>query len=601
METNLSLWHLNREKNRIETVVNTKLDATKTAVEALKINAATVNNCTIETNVPKNALFITQAERNKLATIQEGAQVNTSNFNKIRISDQLIVADGVNSTLTFTSGRGITLTPNPNSDTIDISAYNLYEHPQTHSIQMITGVANVAKTGNYNDLLNKPSSMPANGGNADTLDDKSSEDFIQRKLSIDINIINNSNYRVSYMGDIPPNISTQIGLQNEWYHIIYIPHTNSNGLGCQIVSRFKTSELSIRSGNGTTWGNWVKYSIDGHNHNYNNLLNKPTSLPANGGNSDTVDSCHVNDSLTNTTSLWTSSKISTELNKKSNANHGHNYNDLTNKPSSLPANGGNADTVDSCHVNDGLINGSSLWTSSKINAELNNKANANHSHGYLPISGGSLTGKLLLQNGSGTNGGFSFVGDGASDTGIFSPSDGIMNFYNNGIHTYTTDTTGIVLTNGRALKHGTRTIIGTDGKVYNAVYNDLAEWFKKGDNDLEAGDIVSYTEKSLAQKCDLKNNKCTVGVYSDTYGFCLGGETFENMEENKKLYIPIGISGRVRVKVTGDIEPGDFITCSHIPGVGVKGDFIPGKIVGKALESHTGKNIDRIWILIMNI
>lgn len=58
-----------------------------------------------------------------------------------------------------------------------------YVHPNTHPASMITGLADVATTGNYNDLKNKPTiptipqSLPANGGNADTVGGKSASDF----------------------------------------------------------------------------------------------------------------------------------------------------------------------------------------------------------------------------------------------------------------------------------------------------------------------------------------------------------------------------------------------------------------------------------------
>lgn len=51
-----------------------------------------------------------------------------------------------------------------------------YTHPSTHPSSMITGLSTVATSGSYNDLSNKPtiptvpSSLPANGGNADTVD-----------------------------------------------------------------------------------------------------------------------------------------------------------------------------------------------------------------------------------------------------------------------------------------------------------------------------------------------------------------------------------------------------------------------------------------------
>lgn len=44
-----------------------------------------------------------------------------------------------------------------------------YTHPATHPASMITGLATVATSGNYNDLSNKPTSLPADGGDTDTV------------------------------------------------------------------------------------------------------------------------------------------------------------------------------------------------------------------------------------------------------------------------------------------------------------------------------------------------------------------------------------------------------------------------------------------------
>lgn len=58
-----------------------------------------------------------------------------------------------------------------------------YSHPASHPASMITGLADVATTGSYDDLTNKPTiptvpaSLPANGGNADTVDGKHASDF----------------------------------------------------------------------------------------------------------------------------------------------------------------------------------------------------------------------------------------------------------------------------------------------------------------------------------------------------------------------------------------------------------------------------------------
>ena len=113
------------------------------------------------------------------------------------------------------------------------------------------------------------------------------------------------------------------------------------------------------------------YALIGHTHSYNDLEDKPvipTTLPANGGNSDTVDGKHAADfatvesvdmlqTLVGSTSVQ--SQISTAVGTitptsigAAEEGHVHNYNDLTNKPTSLPANGGNADTVDGKHASD---------------------------------------------------------------------------------------------------------------------------------------------------------------------------------------------------------------------------------------------------------
>lgn len=60
---------------------------------------------------------------------------------------------------------------------------NNYTHPASHPASMITGLSSVATSGSYEDLSNKPTiptipaSLPANGGNADTVDNKHASDF----------------------------------------------------------------------------------------------------------------------------------------------------------------------------------------------------------------------------------------------------------------------------------------------------------------------------------------------------------------------------------------------------------------------------------------
>ena len=60
-----------------------------------------------------------------------------------------------------------------------------------------------------------------------------------------------------------------------------------------------------------------------HVHSYNDLLDKPTSLIANGGNSDTVCNKTVDDTTISIDNLWTSNETNKVINKK--------YNDLMNE------------------------------------------------------------------------------------------------------------------------------------------------------------------------------------------------------------------------------------------------------------------------------
>ena len=136
-------------------------------------------------------------------------------------------------------------------------------------------------------------------------------------------------------------------------------------------------------------------------------------------------------------------------------------------------------------------------------------------------------------------------------------------------------------------------------KVFNAVYNDYAEYFEKGSSDLEPGDVLEINDNGKYVKSSSENSKRVVGVYSDTFGHLLGGTGKSNDEEN---FVPVGLAGRVNVKVIGDIEPGDLLVSSSVPGVAMKKNAFsfPGTIIGKALEFHKGNSINRIKMLIMN-
>jgi len=144
----------------------------------------------------------------------------------------------------------------------------------------------------------------------------------------------------------------------------------------------------------------------------------------------------------------------------------------------------------------------------------------------------------------------------------------------------------------------------TAARVFNAQYNDIADFVKKDQKQtFEPGDIISVKRGSDEYVlADRLNSKLVVGVYSNTYGHVMGGENLPNMQDNLEKYIPVAIAGNVNVKVVGEIQVGDLITVSEVDGVGIKvmDTFNSiGCIVGKALESKKTSGIGKIKMQVM--
>jgi hypothetical protein len=131
------------------------------------------------------------------------------------------------------------------------------------------------------------------------------------------------------------------------------------------------------------------------------------------------------------------------------------------------------------------------------------------------------------------------------------------------------------------------------GKTFSISNFDLAEEYTVDDNSLQSGEIVALnTSTGKLKRATATDRSNIMGVVSTKPGLAL--KDYEHPADNKKL---IALAGRVPLKVKGDIAIGDPITISDTDGVGVRAQS-GGMIVGRALESHTGDNIDSITIFV---
>lgn len=136
--------------------------------------------------------------------------------------------------------------------------------------------------------------------------------------------------------------------------------------------------------------------------------------------------------------------------------------------------------------------------------------------------------------------------------------------------------------------------ISTDGRVYRATFNDLAEAYIPGE-ELKPGEIVAIHEDGKVYKSDIVNDMI-VGVVSDCYADCYGASINE-IESGEK--VAIGLIGKVPVKVIGPIKLGQYIVPSYSGiGYGASGPNAKEYAIGKALESKTCDGVKRVLCLI---
>jgi hypothetical protein len=135
---------------------------------------------------------------------------------------------------------------------------------------------------------------------------------------------------------------------------------------------------------------------------------------------------------------------------------------------------------------------------------------------------------------------------------------------------------------------GVGTLYGT---ATTAQYADLAENYR-ADADYEPGTVVVFGGLAEITTTSQDHDSRVAGVISTNPAYLM----------NAKLDgLPVAFTGRVPCRVQGPVTKGQVLVTSTQPGVAKSIDnskFIPGCVVGKALEAINTNNIETIEVVV---
>ncbi|OMF37429.1 hypothetical protein BK133_05075 [Paenibacillus sp. FSL H8-0548] len=127
-------------KNNPHDVTAAQIGA-ETPIGAQSKATAVQNN--LDTHTSNTGIHTTQTEKDKLADISAGAEVNQNAFSKVSVAGQSDVdAESKTDTLNIAGGIGITVTTNPTTDTVTITATGTAA-PGAHASTHVTGGSDV--------------------------------------------------------------------------------------------------------------------------------------------------------------------------------------------------------------------------------------------------------------------------------------------------------------------------------------------------------------------------------------------------------------------------------------------------------------------------
>lgn len=238
-------------------------------------------------------------------------------------------------------------------------------------------------------------------------------------------------------------------------------------------------------------------------------------------------------------------------------------------------------TVDTIRVHDGATQGGFPLVNTTSSQTLANKT-------YQGVSvsvTGNVTASYLFGNGSQLTGiDATSIQSGTSSMSVIA-SGGNIRANIGGATIVNITASGIE--NGQANGVGN---IGTSTTYFNTVfakatsaqYADVAERYL-ADADYPVGTVLVFGGSYEVTQSQIDHTTAVAGTVSDQPAYVM------NTGLEGDYVATVALLGRVPVRVIGTISPGDLLVASELPGIAtslIKDRYVPGCVIGKALESY---------------
>ena len=177
----------------------------------------------------------------------------------------------------------------------------------------------------------------------------------------------------------------------------------------------------------------------------------------------------------------------------------------------------------------------------------------NHTHNYLPLTGGTITGGVAIDatnytDDFGLNNGLVMLVKGTTPGGVVvaestNGSAVVMGIQSSNVRgMYDEVGNGICYKSGNNYHLGPSGVYSNGSVLYGAAWNDYAEYRTQIEN-IEPGYCVASADDGRVYKTTEKFQACD-GIVSDTFGFAIG--------ETDKCKTPLAVAGRVLAYCEGD-------------------------------------------------